>query len=143
MKRFISLLAVVCLAVGAALGIGVNTPVQAADRSSQFTATVAPVLAEEVRNAAEDKLSNPFGETLDVNNANVRAFLEFPGMYPTIAGKVVQNAPYDSVEDVLEIPGLSDREKEIIQMHIDRLVVTDPETALVEGGDRYNNGIYR
>lgn len=143
MKRLVSLMAAVWLAVGSFLGMGLDTSAQAAELNSTITATVPPVLAEDLRNAAEEKLSIPFGEKLDVNNANVRAFLEFPGMYPTIAGKVVRNAPYEKVEDIFDIPDLSDREKEIIQMHIDKLIATDPETALVEGGDRYNNGIYK
>ena len=53
------------------------------------------------------------GTQVDVNNANVRAYLKMPGMYPTVAGKVVSNGPYSSVGDVFNIPGLSSREKEV------------------------------
>jgi photosystem II PsbU protein len=54
----------------------------------------------------------------------------------------VDNAPYQSVEDVLEIPGLSDRQKELLQANLDKFAITKVDTTFVEGGDRYNNGIY-
>ncbi len=64
-------------------------------------------------------------------------------MYPNLAAKIVQNAPYQKVEDVLELPGLSDRQKQILQANLDKLTVTDTEGAFNEGDDRYNNGIYK
>jgi photosystem II PsbU protein len=103
-----------------------------------------PVLLAEVslRNAADDKLDTEFGKKIDLNNTNVRAFRKYPGMYPTLARKVVDNAPYKSVEDVLDIPGLSDRQKELLQANFDKFAVTNVDTVFTEGGDRYNNGIY-
>ena len=73
----------------------------------------------------------------------VQAFVKYKGMYPTIAGKVLKYAPYDDVEDILNIPGLSDREIDIIKSHINEFAVTAPDPALVEGADRFNNGVYR
>lgn len=102
-----------------------------------------PILAEEMRNAVDDKLSTEYGSKLDLNNANVQAFVKYKGMYPTIAGKVLKYAPYENVEDVLEIPGLSDRERDIIEKNLGSFTVTPPDPALVEGADRYNNGVYR
>jgi photosystem II PsbU protein len=63
-------------------------------------------------------------------------------MYPTLAGKIIQNAPYEKVEDVLEIPGLSDRQKELLQANLDKFTVTEVDPTFVEGGDRYNPGVY-
>jgi photosystem II PsbU protein len=102
-----------------------------------------PILAEEMRNAVDDKLSTEYGSKLDLNNANVQAFVKYKGMYPTIAGKVLKFAPYENVEDVLEIPGLSDRERDIIEKNLSSFTVTPPDPAFVEGADRYNNGVYR
>lgn len=141
MKRFLGLLAVIGLALGSLVGLGWSQPAAAAGLS-EFAFRSVPVLAEDFRNAAENKLQVPFGEKVDLNNSNIRAFRKYPGMYPTIARKIIENAPYREVEDVFDIPGLSDREKEILNMNLARLMVTDPETALVEGGDRFNNGIY-
>lgn len=31
------------------------------------------------------------GDKIDLNNANIRAYLKVPGIYPTVAGKIVTN----------------------------------------------------
>ncbi len=107
----------------------------------------APVLAaaeeESVRDVVSDKLKTEFGQKLDLNNTNIRAFRQYPGLYPTLAGMLVKNAPYENVEDVLSIPGLTDRQKEILRQSLDNFTVTSVESALTEGADRINNGIYR
>ena len=46
-------------------------------------------------------------DKVDLNNANVRVYARFPGMYPTVAGKIVSHGPYKAVGDVYSIPGLS------------------------------------
>jgi photosystem II PsbU protein len=44
---------------------------------------------------------------------------------------------------VLDIPGLSDRQKETLKVNLEHFTVTTVEKALVEGEDRYNPGIYK
>ncbi|MGB7088276.1 MAG: photosystem II complex extrinsic protein PsbU [Phormidesmis sp.] len=100
------------------------------------------IAAEEFRNPVEEKLRE-IGSKVDLNNSSVLAFRRYRGLYPTLARKVIENAPYDSVEDVLNIPELSDRELEILKANMDNFVVTEPEPALIEGGDRINPGIYK
>jgi photosystem II PsbU protein len=34
---------------------------------------------------------------VDINNANIQVYLKMPGLYPTVAGKLVTNSPYKSV----------------------------------------------
>ncbi|MBE9012610.1 photosystem II complex extrinsic protein PsbU [Pseudanabaenaceae cyanobacterium LEGE 13415] len=135
MKRLIRFLAALSLVVGC-LGW-----VSQAAIAANFNGVT--VLAAEYRNVVEDKMATEFGKKLDLNNTNVRAFRQLPGLYPTLAGLIVKNAPYESVEDVLNIPGLSDKQKEILQANMDNFVATEVSKELVEGGDRYNNGIYR
>jgi len=108
-----------------------------------FTGNVPIFAAEEMRNAVDEKLGTEYGSKLDLNNANVQAFVKYRGLYPTIAKKILKNAPYEEVEDVLEIPNLSDRERELIESNLSNFTVTPPDPALVEGADRYNNGVYR
>ncbi|WP_298616192.1 photosystem II complex extrinsic protein PsbU [uncultured Thermosynechococcus sp.] len=109
----------------------------------------APTLAasasteEELVNVVDEKLGTAFGEKIDLNNANIAAFIQYRGLYPTLAKLIIKNAPYQSVEDVLNIPGLTERQKEILRQNLDHFTVTEMETALVEGGDRYNNGLYK
>lgn len=106
------------------------------------TLLAAPT-AEDLRNAVSDKLSTSFGQKLDLNNTNVRYFRKYTGLYPTIAGLIVKNAPYESVEDVLDIPGLTAQQKAVLEDNLDHFTVTEVTKELVEGQDRINNGVYR
>jgi photosystem II PsbU protein len=101
------------------------------------------MVAAVLENAADAKLGSEFGQKIDLNNANITAFAQYQGLYPTLARLIVKNAPYDSVEDVLDIDGLSARQKATLQANFDNFTVTDVETALVSGDDRYNNGVYK
>ncbi|MGJ3252567.1 MAG: photosystem II complex extrinsic protein PsbU [Elainellaceae cyanobacterium] len=141
MKRLVSVLMILGLLIGC-LG-WMSFPQQAnAANESRLTLTSSPLLAMERRNVVEDKLTDKFGEKIDLNNTNVRAFIKLRGMYPTLAGMIVRNAPFDKVEDVLEMPGLSERQKDVLRNHMDDFYVDEPLDAFVEGGDRINNGIY-
>ena len=81
------------------------------------------------------------GSTVDLNNANVRAYLRLPGMYPAAAGKIVSNGPYKSVADVYSIPGLTAAEKDVIKKYESRFTTKEPAAEYVI--DRINNGFYR
>lgn len=116
-------------------------PVQAAVSSGLRSTPMMAV--ETLRNAADDKLSSEYGKRIDLNNTNIQAFATYRGLYPTLAKVLVGNAPYQSVEDVLDIPGLSERQKDTLRDNFDNFTVTDVETALVSGSDRYNNGVYK
>ena len=37
---------------------------------------------------------------VDVNNSPVADYMQFPGLYPTVAGKVATHGPYKKVQDV-------------------------------------------
>lgn len=146
MKRFVRLLAILGMVIGCLSGLGFAQPALAATQPSLInTATFSSGLlaAAEVRDVIGEKMRTDFGKKVDLNNTNVRAFRQYPGLYPTLAGLIVKNAPYESVEDVLNIPNLTDRQKQILQENLDNFAVTDVERALVEGDDRINNGIYR
>jgi photosystem II PsbU protein len=141
-KRLVRLLTVFSLLIGCWGWLGTTGIAQAAGINSLALPQV-PVLAVEFRNRADDKLATEFGKKIDLNNTNVRAFQNYPGLYPTLAKKIIKNAPYQKVEDVLELPGLSDRQKQILQANFDNFTVTDQESVFNEGDDRFNNGIYR
>lgn len=97
--------------------------------------------AADLRNVADDKRAE-LGGKVDLNNSSVRRFQEFPGMYPTLAGKIVLGGPYESVEDVLSLD-LTERQKELFNKYRDNFIVTAPSIALNEGFDRINDGQYR
>jgi photosystem II PsbU protein len=97
--------------------------------------------AAELRNRADDKIAER-GDKVDLNNSSVRRFQSFPGMYPTLAGKIVLGGPYESVDDVLNLD-LTDRQRELFNKYKDNFTVTPAEIALNEGFDRINDGQYR
>lgn len=78
---------------------------------------------------------------VDINNANVRVYLKMPGMYPTIAGKIVSNGPYKTVGDIYSIAGLTSAEKDILKKYESRFTALTPQADYVI--DRVNNGLYR
>lgn len=138
MKRLVRLLTVVCLLVGCmgwlslpsqAVAAGLGSPVVLIAEAPEF-------------NPVDQKLGTEFGKKIDLNNTNVRAFRQYRGMYPTLARMVVENAPYENVEDVLDIAGLSDGQKKTLQANLDKFTVTQVEVGLTEGDDRINNGLY-
>ena len=94
-----------------------------------------------IRNVVDDKIAERDGK-VDLNNSSVRRFQQFPGMYPTMAGKIVLGGPYDSVDDVLSLD-LTERQKELFAKYRDNFTVTPPSIALNEGDDRINDGQYR
>ena len=142
MKTLVRLLAVVSLLIGSWGWLGTSQIANAANLNS-FAIRQVPVLAIARQNRADAKLGTEFGKKVDLNNTNVRAFQQFPGMYPTLAKKIILNAPYKKVEDVLDLPGLSDRQKQLLQANFDNFTVTELETIFNAGDDRFNNGIYR
>ena len=99
-------------------------------------------VAVELRNAADAKLAEQKKGLVDLNNASVRRFQQFPGMYPTLAGKIVVGGPYKSVDAVLDLD-LTQRQRELFEKYKDNFMVTDPELALNVGFDRINDGQYR
>ena len=125
MKRLVSWLMSGVLLAGLLLGLLVAPAAQASD----------------LRNVADDKIAERAGK-IDINNCSVRRFQSFPGMYPTLAGKIVLGGPYDSVDDVLQLD-LTDRQRELFNKYKDNFTVTPPTIALNEGFDRINDGVYR
>ncbi|MEB3322708.1 MAG: photosystem II complex extrinsic protein PsbU [Synechococcaceae cyanobacterium] len=97
--------------------------------------------ADDLRNVADDKIAESAGK-VDLNNSSVRRFQQFPGMYPTLAGKIVLGGPYERVDDVLKLD-LSNRQKELFEKYKENFTVTPPSIALNEGFDRINDGVYR
>lgn len=134
MKRLVGTMMVLGLMLISCLGI-FSFPQQA-------EAARSPLVAE-FRNSMDDKLGTDFGKKIDLNNTNVRAFAQFPGLYPTLARMILSNAPFEKIDDIFDMPDLTERQAEILKTNLDKFTISSPDSALVEGGDRFNNGIYR
>lgn len=92
-------------------------------------AAVAAVAASLPALAETEYANVPFlggSDIIDINNANVRAYAKYPGMYPTVAGLLATNGPYEKVEDVFKIPGLTDRQITTLKKYQDKLVALTP-----------------
>lgn len=135
MKKFIGILAALLLVVGS-WGFGGTAQANEDLLISQPSTLIARV------NTADAKRQELIKGKLDLNNSDVREFRRLRGFYPSLASKIIQNAPYEEVEDVLEIPGLSDSQLERLQANLDEFFVTDMEASMNAGGDRYNPGLY-
>lgn len=134
MKRFIGILTAILVIVGSWGFAGAAT-------AGESLFTVHSTLLARI-NTADAKRQELIKGKLDLNNSDVREFRKLRGFYPSLASKIIQNAPYESVEDVLEIPGLSDSQLERLQANIDEFFVTDMDPSMNAGGDRYNPGLY-
>lgn len=137
MKRLLGILAALLVVIFGAWGFA---PTAQASETELFDSQPAILLARV--NTADAKRQELIKGKLDLNNSDVREFRKLRGFYPSLASKIIQNAPYDTVEDVLEIPGLSDRQVERLQANLDQFFVTDVEASMNAGGDRYNPGLY-
>ncbi|AKE66448.1 photosystem II 12 kDa extrinsic protein [Microcystis aeruginosa NIES-3806] len=135
MKNLFRLLAVIALIIGSFWG---KVPAQALN----LTSIALPSLPVAVLNAADAKLTTEFGAKIDLNNSDIRDFRDLRGFYPNLAGKIIKNAPYQEVEDVLNIPGLSATQKERLQANLEKFTVTEPSKEFIEGDDRFNPGVY-
>jgi photosystem II PsbU protein len=109
--------------------------------SNSFVVAAEAVEGER-RNVADDLLGTEFGEKIDLNNSDIRDFRQLRGFYPKLAGLIIQNAPYEKVEDVLNIPGLSERQKERLQANLDNFTLNPTAAVFNEGDERYNPGVY-
>jgi photosystem II PsbU protein len=81
-------------------------------------------------NVVEQRLCSNSSEKIDLNNANTIAFSDCPGFYPTLAKLIVTNGPYQKVEDVLNLEGLSDHQRELLKANLDNFAISDPVVSL-------------
>ena len=103
---------------------------------------VQPALAEPVvtdrASAVPAKWQRTATDKLDINNCAVVDYMQLPGMYPTIGGKIANNGPYGSVKDVYKLKMLSKAEIKQIKEYESKLTAT-PSTGLdtLRGRDPY------
>ena len=89
---------------------------------------VPPVIAVEV--SAPTRECVGLAQPIDLNNANLIAFTDCPGFYPGLAQMIVQNSPYQQVEDVLKIQGLSSPQKQLLKANLKHFIASAPVVPL-------------
>lgn len=142
MKRLGRVLAILVLMVGC-LGWTGHQTVLAANLNVMPSAVISPLFAAETsrRNRVDEKMA-VVGNKLDLNNSDLRDFRQYKGMFPRLGSIIIKNAPYDTVEDVFDIPGLTEKQKEILQANLSNFTVTEPQSVFLEGDQRLNVGAY-
>ncbi|MGB3137490.1 MAG: photosystem II complex extrinsic protein PsbU [Nodosilinea sp.] len=143
MKQLVGLLVALAVLLGWVSSPAVAQPISGANLFSAPPEAMTWLANASPQNAVDAKLNTEYGSKLDLNNANVQGFRNYPGLYPTLARKILLNAPYDSVDDVLDLPGLSEKQINILRTNLDNFTVTKVDPAFVEGADRFNNGVYK
>ena len=120
-----------------------SQPAQALDFNS-IVQTSPRLLAVETerRNVTDDFFAAESAQKIDLNNSAIRDFRELRGFYPKLASLIIQNAPYEQVDDVLSIPGLSDSQIERLKANLDKFAANPPLDVFIEGDERYNPGLY-
>lgn len=93
-------------------------------------------------NKADRKLAE-IGEKLDLNNSPLRSFRQIKGMYPNLGKKIIGNAPYQNVKQLLEkIKDLTKEEKKLLEENLENFTVTPTSDVYNEGDYRLNTGSY-
>ncbi|CAL1166608.1 unnamed protein product [Cladocopium goreaui] len=115
-------------------------------RKQQIASTVAAVAVAvpAAANAMVDYDNIQYlggSDKVDINNANIQAYRQFPGMFPTISGLIATHGPYKQVSDIYNIPGMEDKLKNIVKKYEGNLVCLPANPAYFI--DRINNGNYR
>merc|ERR1712224_644101 len=94
----------------------------AATAAAVTVAVAAPMAA----NAMIDYEGVPYQggtDIVDINNANVQAYRQFRGMYPTAAGIIATHGPYKTVQDLYSIENMPDNVKDIIKKYEKQFIV--------------------
>ena len=141
MKKIGLLLAILGLSLGC-LGLMPYHQAYAGNLNLTVWPSTSILAVESGRVNKADRKLGEIGEKLDLNNSPLRSFRKYRGMFPTIASKIVDNAPYEKVEDVLAIPGLTERQKNLLEANLDNFTVTPPADVYIEGDYRLNTGSY-
>eukprot|EP00443_Scrippsiella_acuminata_P040375 CAMPEP_0115246120 /NCGR_PEP_ID=MMETSP0270-20121206/40858_1 /TAXON_ID=71861 /ORGANISM="Scrippsiella trochoidea, Strain CCMP3099" /LENGTH=175 /DNA_ID=CAMNT_0002661315 /DNA_START=40 /DNA_END=563 /DNA_ORIENTATION=- len=108
--------AVASLGVGAAVGWLSARRQQLASAAGAAALAVAPAAGLAIVDYDAVKYLGGT-DKVDLNNANVQAYRQFPGMYPTAAGWIATHGPYKQVSDLYEIKGVPENVKALFKKY--------------------------
>ncbi len=125
MKQLGIWLSIFCLMLVSCLGLPSWTPSSLAEGVGiQSVRILAAKMETSLKLCAESNVK------IDLNNSNVNAFTDCPGFYPNLARLIVENSPYQQVKDVLNIPELSQRQKDLLQANFNSFKVAESTVPL-------------
>lgn len=88
-------------------------------------AWVPPATAAPQPESGNIGLCSEDGPKIDLNNANLAAFRDCPGFYPTLATQILRHGPYQTVEDVLNISDLTNQQTDLLKANMAAFTVSD------------------
>lgn len=121
---FISLISIIT----SLLFLGKITPASAIDNNNYSAYLITAKVPE--YNFWEEATCPNFTQKIDLNNANIIAFKDCQGFYPQLASLIIRNSPYQKVEDILEIPELSNYQKKLLKSQLKNFIVTEAQVPL-------------
>ncbi|KAL7426587.1 hypothetical protein ACHAXM_000516 [Skeletonema potamos] len=71
-------------------------------------------------------------DKIDINGAIVVDYMQFPGMYPSAAGKIASHGPYAQVRDLYKIPNLTSHDIAMFDKYKNELTVLPPGRMFAE-----------
>ncbi|MEO0853785.1 MAG: photosystem II complex extrinsic protein PsbU [Cyanobacteria bacterium J06648_11] len=98
--------------------------------------------AVEVAPATKSSTAKVLEAKIDVNTTVLRNYRKLNGFYPKLARILVENAPYESKEDMLNVPGLSERQKQRIRDNFDNFELGPYDEGINSLETRINKGLY-
>ncbi len=110
--------------------------------AAQPPAYAEPVVVEQLKGTPRDneivKEQRTVTDKIDINNSPVADYMQLPGLYPSIGGKIANGGPYGSVKDVYKLKALSSDDIKQIKKYESFLTAT-PATGLdtLRGRDPY------
>lgn len=119
--RWLSLFSVLFISCWGLLGW--MQPVTAVPISLQPTTVLAA--QTELAGSSDEAICPELSQKIDLNNANIVAFKDCKGFYPSLARLIINNGPYQKVEDVLAIPELSDHQKQLLKSQLKNFTITE------------------
>ena len=125
--------------VGLSLALNLATPAFA----QEDVETVAPVQSSAASVTEVDGVPViDLQPKLDLNYAMLRRFRELPGFYPTLGQKIIKAVPFNSVEDVVNIDGLTDKQVRLLRANFKNFVVGEYDEGANDFETRLNKGFY-
>mmetsp|Transcript_39198 Transcript_39198/g.73090 ORF Transcript_39198/g.73090 Transcript_39198/m.73090 type:complete len:183 (+) Transcript_39198:86-634(+) len=96
-------------AVASAFGVGSLLGYVSRRKWLAGAASAALVLPSQARATGRSQERTELTK-VDINNASVKEYQQFKGLYPTGAAIISGSGPYRSVEDVYKLPGIADND---------------------------------
>jgi prefoldin subunit 5 len=63
-------------------------------------------------------MTDQFHTKIDINHADAQQLIQVSGIGPALAEKIIQSRPYNAIEELTNIPGISTKSLEILRPHL-------------------------